>query len=150
MRRFHVEKREHYTLYNKLSREIRDIAKKIRDLNDRKPNKLPFARRLLGKLYEYGAITTADTLERCDSVSASSFCRRRLPVVVYKLNMAPTVKKAHDFVEQGHIRVGTELVTDPAYLVSRDQSDHVTWARNSKIGKHVKNYNNERDDFEDA
>lgn len=59
------------------------------------------------------------------------------------------MKKANDFVEQGHIRVGTELMTDPAYLVSREQSDHITWALQSKIGKHVKNYNNERDDFED-
>lgn len=49
----------------------------------------------------------------------------------------------------GHIRVGTELVTDPAFIVTRTQSDNVTWALSSKIKKHVTQYNNERDDFED-
>lgn len=105
MRRYCVEKREHYTLYNKLSREvsvgdvkiglakkkIREMAKRIRDLEDKNPNKLVLARKLLGKLYDMGLIPTADTLERCDKVTASSFCRRRLPVVVYKSQMAPTV-----------------------------------------------------------
>lgn len=51
------------------------------------------ARRLIGKLYDLGFIATADTLERCDSVTASSICRRRLPVIIYKLRMAPTVRK---------------------------------------------------------
>ncbi|KAI1729622.1 s4 domain-containing protein [Ditylenchus destructor] len=148
MRKYHVEKREHYTLYNKLSREVREIAKRIRDMNDKNPNKAILARRLLGKLYDMGIIETADTLERCDKVTASSFCRRRLPVVMFKLEMAPSVRKAHEFVEQGHIRVGTELVTDPAFLVTRVQSDNVTWARDSKIRQHVLTYNNERDDFE--
>ncbi|CAK5006442.1 unnamed protein product [Meloidogyne enterolobii] len=149
MRRYHVEKREHYTIYNKLSREVREIAKRIRDLDDKNPNKLIFARRLLGKLYDMGLIETADTLERCEGVTASSFCRRRLPVVLYKAEMATTIQKASQFVEQGHIRVGIELVTDPAFLVTRTQSDQITWARDSKIKKHVKLYNNERDDFED-
>lgn len=51
-------------------------------------------------------------------------------------------------VEHGHVRVGTELITDPAFLVTREQSDYVTWARDSKIRRQVENYNNERDDFE--
>lgn len=67
------------------------MAKRIRDLEDKNPNKLVLARKLLGKLYDMGLIPTADTLERCDKVTASSFCRRRLPVVVYKSQMAPTV-----------------------------------------------------------
>lgn len=33
--------------------------------------------------------------------------------------MAQTVKEAVKLVEQGHIRVGPEVVTDPAFLVTR-------------------------------
>ncbi len=36
-----------------------------------------------------------------------------------KLRMAQTVKMATQFVEQGHVRVGTEMVNDPAFLVTR-------------------------------
>ena len=60
------------------------------------------------------------------------------------------MKQASDLVEQGHVRVGIELVTDPAFLVTRNQSDFVSWAKSSKIKKHVKMYNNEIDDFEDS
>jgi U3 small nucleolar ribonucleoprotein protein IMP3 len=52
-------------------------------------------------------------------------------------------------VEEGHIRVGQALVTDPAYLVSRELSDLITWAPGSKIRQHVRRYNNNLDDFED-
>lgn len=77
MRLYAMDKREHYTIYNQLSREIRELAKQIRDLNDKNPNKLVLARRLLSKLYDSGLIPTCDTLERCDHITASSFCRRR-------------------------------------------------------------------------
>ena len=45
--------------------------------------------------------------------------RRRLPIVMCRLKMAETVKEAITFVEQGHVRVGPETITDPAYLVTR-------------------------------
>lgn len=64
-----------------------------------------------------------------------------------RLEMAETVRNASDLVEQGHVRVGTELVTDPAFLVTRNMQDCVTWTKSSKIRAHILNYNNERDDF---
>ena len=42
---------------------------------------------------------------------------RRLPVVMVRLKMAQNVKEAVKMVEQGHVRVGPDTVTDPAYLV---------------------------------
>ena len=62
--------------------------------------------------------------------------------------MCNNIEQAARFIEQGHVRVGTELVTDPAFLVSRAMSDLVTWANASKIRKHVESYNNIRDDYE--
>ena len=59
------------------------------------------------------------SLESCDKITASSFCRRRLPVIMVKLNMAESIQNASKFVEQGHVRVGPTLITDPAYLVTR-------------------------------
>lgn len=70
-----------------------------------------------------------------------------LQVVMKRLEMAETVQNASDLVEQGHVRVGIELVTDPAFLVTRNLQDCITWTKDSKIRKHILNYNNERDDF---
>ena len=54
-----------------------------------------------------------------NKVSASSFCRRRLPVVMVRARMAETIKAAVTFIEQGHVRVGLDTIRDPAFLVTR-------------------------------
>jgi U3 small nucleolar ribonucleoprotein protein IMP3 len=36
-----------------------------------------------------------------------------------RLGMADFVSAATKFIEQGHVRVGAEVVTDPAFLVTR-------------------------------
>jgi U3 small nucleolar ribonucleoprotein protein IMP3 len=69
--------------------------------------------------YQMGLIPTRQSLELCDSVTASSFCRRRLPVVMVRSKMAQSIKDASKLIEQGHVRVGIEVVKDPAFLVTR-------------------------------
>lgn len=51
--------------------------------------------------------------------------------------------QAVQYVEQGHIRVGTDVVTDPAFLVTRHMEDFVTWVDTSKLKRHVMRYNDE-------
>ena len=41
--------------------------------------------------------------------------------------MAENTRVAVTFVEQGQVRVGPNVVTDPAFLVTRDMEDFVTW-----------------------
>ncbi|VDN00930.1 unnamed protein product [Thelazia callipaeda] len=167
LRRYHIKNRQHYSVYNTLAANvsgidyssgiighdiyhrtlIREIALKLKELPLNDPFRLKTVREFLEKLYAVGLIPTADTLERASKLTASSFCRRRLPVVMKKLEMAETVKNASDLVEQGHVRVGTEMITDPAFLVTRNMQDCVTWTKDSKIRTHILNYNNERDDF---
>lgn len=55
--------------------------------------------------------------------------------------MSEYIKNANDLIEQGHVRVGTDVVKDPAFLVSRTLEDFVTWVDTSKIRKHVMEYN---------
>lgn len=56
--------------------------------------------------------------------------------------MSENIKNATELIDQGHVRVGTELVKDPAFLVSRTLEDFVTWVDGSAIRKHVLEYNN--------
>lgn len=55
--------------------------------------------------------------------------------------MSENIKGAIKLIEQGHVRVGTELVKDPAFLVTRTLEDFVTWVDSSKIKRHVLEYN---------
>lgn len=134
--------------YNKLSRNIRELAQKIRDLDEKDGFRAHSTSLLLEKLYSTGLIPTKQNLALTEKVTASSFCRRRLPTIVVSLRMAQNLKTAIIFIEQGHVRVGPEIVTDPAFLVTRNMEDFVTWVDSSKIKQHVMNYNEERDDFD--
>ncbi|XP_072367809.1 U3 small nucleolar ribonucleoprotein protein IMP3 isoform X2 [Scyliorhinus torazame] len=89
--------------YNKLSRAVRELARKIRDLDEKDSFRTKSTSRLLEKLYAAGLIPTKQGLQLCDKVSASSFCRRRLPTIMLKLRMAQNLKTAITFIEQGRI-----------------------------------------------
>lgn len=80
-------------------------------------------------------------------ITVSAFCRRRLPVVMCKLKMAQTVADATKLIEQGHVRIGPQVITDPAFLVSRKMEDFLTWVDSSKIRKNILKYRNEIDDY---
>jgi U3 small nucleolar ribonucleoprotein protein IMP3 len=56
--------------------------------------------------------------------------------------------QAVTFIEQGHVRVGSEVVTDPAFLVTRNMEDYVTWVDSSKIKRNIMRYREKLDDFD--
>ena len=103
--------------------------------------------RALDKLHGLGLIQQK-RLQACDGIAASTLCRRRLPVVLVRLRFAETMREAVTLVEQGHIRIGPENVTDPAFLVSRNMEDYITWVDTSKIKRTVMKYNDALDDFD--
>ncbi|KAJ3353590.1 hypothetical protein HDU83_006668 [Entophlyctis luteolus] len=171
MRRYHVQKREDYQKYNKVVGQVKKIANKLSLLDPRDPFRDAKTEDLLEKLYQMGIVTAKKSLSQLDKVTVSSFCRsstrppqkhsflkidkcaqllfrRRLPIVMVRLKMAETVKAAVTFVEQGHIRVGPETVTDPAYLVTRKMEDYVTWVNGSSIKRKIVKYNDKLDDYD--
>ena len=68
-------------------------------------------------------------------------------VLVY-LKFAGHLKEAVTYIEQGHIRVGPDTITDPAFLVTRNMEDFVTWVDSSKIKRKVDAYNEKLDDYD--
>ncbi|VDM33889.1 unnamed protein product [Hydatigera taeniaeformis] len=149
MKRYYIQKREDYTFrYNKLSRRIREIANKLKDIDGKDVWRAEMTKMLLSKLHNLGLVPTKSSLILASKVSASSFCRRRLPVVMVRARMAETLKAAVTFVEQGHVRVGPDTIRDPAFLVTRPMEDYITWAPGSKIKKKLQEYNGILDDFD--
>ena len=74
--------------------------------------------------------------------------RRRLSTILVRLKFAEHLKEAVTYIEQGHIRVGPETITDPAYHVTRNMEDFITWVDSSKIKRKVLQYNNKLDDYD--
>jgi len=148
MRRYHIQDRDDYKKYNKLCGMVTRLTNVIKKLDARDRVRQELTEQLLEKLYNMGVIPTKKSLLLCDKLSTSSFCRRRLAVVMVRLKMAETLREAVTFIEQGHIRVGPETVTDPAFLVTRNFEDFVTWVDSSKIKSKIMKYNDKLDDYD--
>lgn len=148
LRRYHVQRREDYAKYNRMVGEIHRIAAKLKALDPRDPFRVKTTEQLIEKLYQMGIIATQRNLAAVEAVTASAFCRRRLPVVMARLKMSETLREATSFVEAGHVRVGPELVTDPAFLVTRAMEDHVQWVDTSKIRRTIQSYHDKLDDYD--
>ena len=100
--------------YNRVVGQIQKLIAKLITLKASDSYRIVKTRQLVDKLFEMGLINSRQGLEVCEKVNVASFCRRRLPVVLQRLKMAETVKEAVMYIEQGHIKVGVETVTDPA------------------------------------
>lgn len=148
IRRYHLQDREDYTKYNKIVGVITKLVSKLRNLpkEDEVRNKLSVS--LMQKLFTMGLVNKESSLMAAEKLTVSAFCRRRLPVVMVRLKMSETLKEATTLIEQGHVRVGPHVVTDPAFLVTRTFEDYVTWVDSSKIKRIVMQYNDKVDDYQ--
>ena len=138
LRRYHIQDREDYHKYNKIVGHVTELVRRLKALDSKDPFRMNLTDQLLNKLYMGGIVPTKKGLAVCDKLSASSLCRRRLPVVLVRLHMSETLREAVTLVEQGHVRVGPDVVTDPAFLVTRPLEDFITWTDSSKIKRKVR------------
>ena len=148
VRRYLLQNREDYVKYNKVVGKITKLTAALKKLGQEHEKRKQVSKLLLEKLYNMGVLDNTSSLTLLESLSVSSFCRRRLPVVMVRLKMSENLKEATTFIEQGQIRVGPNVITDPAYLVSRTLEDYVTWVDSSKIKRVIMKYNDKLDDFD--
>jgi U3 small nucleolar ribonucleoprotein protein IMP3 len=123
-RRFYLSNPNDYHNYNRIAGSIRKFATQLAALSPEDPMRRKYEDLLLEKLYDMGLLGTGgggkgklSDIEH--KITVTRFCCRRLPTVMHRLRMADSLPAAVKFVEQGHVRVGTEVVTDPAFLVTR-------------------------------
>ncbi|KAJ1957936.1 U3 small nucleolar ribonucleoprotein imp3 [Linderina pennispora] len=148
MRRYNLTKREEYYKYQKIVMQTKKLAHRIALLDPKDPKRAESETALLEKLFAIGVINSRKTMSQVDKLTVSAFCRRRLPVVLCRLKMAEHISEAARLIEQGHVRVGPDTVTDPAFLVTRNMEDFITWVDTSKIKRKILKYNDKLDDYD--
>ncbi|WEW57875.1 U3 small nucleolar ribonucleoprotein imp3 [Emydomyces testavorans] len=152
-RRYHLQDPLDYKKYNSLCGSLRQLAHRLSALDPDTPFRRDMEARVLEKLWAMGVLKQSREqgagLSRVErEVTVSAFARRRLGVVMARMGMVENVSAAVKFIEQGHVRVGTEVVTDPAFLVTRNMEDFVTWVDSSKIKRNILRYREKMDDFD--
>jgi len=171
IRRYNIQKPADYAKYNRICgvcaspssdfslrmltvylQSLKQLAHRLAALPPDSSFRRKHEELLLSKLHDMGILPSnaanAKLSEVEKNVTVSAFCRRRLPVVLTRLRMAETVQAATKIIEQGHVRVGTETITDTAFLVTRNMEDFVTWVDGSKIKRNILKYREKLDDFD--
>ena len=148
VRRYLLLDREDYSKYDKIVGHITSLCAKLAKLPQSDPVRKQLSESLLAKLYNMGVIGDTSSLTAIEKLSVSSLCRRRLPVLMVRLKMSETLKEATTFVQQGHVRVGPHVITDPAFLVTKTFEDYITWVDSSKIKRTIMKYNDKLDDYD--
>ena len=148
LRKYLIQNREDYPKYNKIVGSITKLVSKLRDLPVGDELKNQLSEQLVQKLYNMGISSDTSSLASLEKLTVSSFCRRRLPVVMVRLHMSENLKEATQLIEQRHIRVGPHCITDPSFLVTRTFEDYVTWVDSSKIKRTIMKYNNKLYDYD--
>ncbi|KAE8453851.1 Small subunit (SSU) processome component [Mollisiaceae sp. DMI_Dod_QoI] len=152
IRRYNIQKPADYQKYNRIAGSLKQLGHRLAALPPDSAFRHKHETLLLAKLNDMGLLpSTASSAKLSEverHVSVSAFCRRRLPVIMTRLRMAETVQAATKMIEQGHVRVGTESITDTAFLVTRSMEDFVTWVDGSKIKRNILKYREKLDDFD--
>mmetsp|Transcript_118987 Transcript_118987/g.379429 ORF Transcript_118987/g.379429 Transcript_118987/m.379429 type:complete len:184 (-) Transcript_118987:54-605(-) len=148
LRKYHIDDREDYTKYNKLCGLVTKLVAQLRKMKPDDDDRIKMTQILLEKLYSMGVIPNTQSLEECHKLSASTLCRRRLPVVLCRMKFCQQLHQAVAFIQQGHITVGPDVVSNPALHITREMEDHISWAKGSKIKRHVEVFNDKVDDFD--
>lgn len=120
LRKYYIQKRDDYTRYNKICGMVTRFATRLSKLMEDDPVRIDLTSALLEKwflfyfliiildFYKYnidsynmGLIDVKKSLVQVEKMSASKFCRRRLPVVMNRLRMSQNLQEATKFIEQG-------------------------------------------------
>eukprot|EP00916_Digyalum_oweni_P014730 GHVL01024123.1.p1 GENE.GHVL01024123.1~~GHVL01024123.1.p1 ORF type:complete len:184 (+),score=19.93 GHVL01024123.1:33-584(+) len=148
LKKFRIDDREDLIKYSKLCKNIRELVDVLRKLKPEDEFRIECSKILLQKLYAMGVINDTNSLESCERLGASSFCRRRFAVVVWNMKFCESLKQACTYVSHGHLAIGPDVCLNPATHISRNMEDYICWSRGSNIKRHIGQHNESLDDFE--
>lgn len=141
-----LKSRDEYKRYNLVVGMIKKLAETLSRLSDNDPTKIAVSKKLINLLYDAGLILNKKLVD-CVNVNVSSFCERRLPMVIVKKKMVQTFTHADEFVQHGHVRVGTKIINDTSVIISRCMEEFVSWVDGSKIRRKIDEFEEIQDDY---
>ncbi|EDR23575.1 U3 small nucleolar ribonucleoprotein IMP3, putative [Entamoeba dispar SAW760] len=149
MARFHIHDESEFEAYEKAVLNLRKLSFLLQKLPKDDAFRMVLTKRICDRLYDLGVIILPEKgLHMIDVIHASDFCRRRLAIVVKAKKMVTDVTQAETLIQQGHIKVGPDVIRNPAYIVSRKKEDFVTWDDESKMRRKINEFKSQEDDYD--
>ncbi len=114
-----------------LLKKFREQAKKL--IAERTEQGKKEAEALIAKLVKLGLIKANAKLEDTLVLTPEHILERRLQTLIFKKNLAKSVKQARQLVVHGHISINKNKINIPSYLVTLDEEDKIDFSENSPL-----------------
>ncbi|MFG1449250.1 MAG: 30S ribosomal protein S4 [Thermoplasmataceae archaeon] len=108
--------------------QARDLQAKLRN-ND--PNAQKQYDALIARLNRYKLLGGNATLDDVLSLDIEAILARRLQTIVYRRNLARTLKQARQLITHGHVTMNGRRVTIPSIMVEATLEDSIEYVENS-------------------
>ncbi|KAI9191435.1 hypothetical protein LWI28_008489 [Acer negundo] len=84
------------------------------------------------QMHKYGLMEDGkDKLDYVLALTVEHFLERRLQTIVFKSGMAKSIHHARVLIRQRHIRVGSQVVNIPSFMVRVDSQKHIDFSLTS-------------------
>ena len=90
---------------------------------------------ILNKLSSQGLLDKTATIDDVLDLKAEKLLDRRLQTIIVKAKLANTPKQARQFIVHGHIKINTQKIKTPSYIVKIDEEKDISFASNSSLQK---------------
>ncbi len=88
---------------------------------------------LVEKLARMGFIERGAEIDDILSISLKDVLDRRLQTMVFKKELAHSIKQARQFIVHGHITVNGKKITSPSYIVLKSEEDTISYSADSPL-----------------
>eukprot|EP01123_Difflugia_compressa_P006675 TRINITY_DN18_c0_g1_i1.p1 TRINITY_DN18_c0_g1~~TRINITY_DN18_c0_g1_i1.p1 ORF type:complete len:205 (+),score=52.57 TRINITY_DN18_c0_g1_i1:679-1293(+) len=114
--------------------KIRSTARSLLTLSDKDERRIFEGEALIRRLHKYGILDVEkNKLDYVLGLKIEDFMQRRLQTMVFKLSLAKSIHHARVLIKQRHIRVRTQMVDVPSFLVRTDSEKHIDFALTSPL-----------------
>lgn len=86
---------------------------------------------LLTKLFSLGLTGKDAKIEDVLSLTLKDVMERRLQTLVYRKDLASSIKQARQFIVHEHVSLGNKTITAPSYIVPLDDENSIQFAQGS-------------------
>ena len=105
LRKYFIQDRTDYSKYQELCRRIQKSVHLLRNMESDDEDRIRMTEILMKKLFNMGVCKDEQSLETIEKIPASSFCRRRLAVMVVRLR--PATQSLHGSNSRRRMRSNT-------------------------------------------
>jgi small subunit ribosomal protein S4 len=82
---------------------------------------------LINKLVKLGLVKTSSELESILNLELKNVLERRLQTLVFKKNVAKSIKQARQFIVHGHVSYNNSKMNVPSFLVPADMENKIAF-----------------------